>query len=273
MFKISRISVQKNNTSRYNIFLTDGKKETYGFSVDEDILVSHRLHKGQELDETTVASLKKQDNLSKSYQLAIHYLSYRMRTTKEIEDYLNKKEVNFEHIAPVINRLKQEGLLNDLMFAESYVRTKMKTSTKGPLLLKKELIQKGITEAEAEEALKEYPKEIQTNHAFKWAQKSFARSGKRSYKMELNRIKAGLMRKGFPQHIINEAMMLLSEEQDKESEWDALVYQGEKLWKKHERKFSGYELKNKVKEGLYRKGFSFDMIQQFVDTYENHDEP
>lgn len=272
MFKISRISVQKKNASRYNIFLTDGERERYGFSVDEDVLVSHRLHKGKQLTDATIALLKEQDDVSKSYHLAIRYLSYRMRTKKEIEDYLKKKEVNPEHIDLVMEQLKQERLIDDLKFAESYIRTKVKTSMKGPLLLKQELIQKGVSEADVMTAMKEYPKEQQIEQAMKWAQKTFARTGKRSYRMELNRIKAGLMQKGFSKDIISEATRYLSEELDEKNEWSALVYQGEKLWKKQERKYDGYELKNKVKAGLYRKGFSFDMIEQFVDNYPNYDE-
>lgn len=67
-------------------------KETYGFSVDEDLLVSHRLYKGIELDELMIKNLQKQDDIHKSYQMALRFLSYRMRTKQEIYEYLIKKK-------------------------------------------------------------------------------------------------------------------------------------------------------------------------------------
>ncbi|MDY0407550.1 regulatory protein RecX [Paracerasibacillus soli] len=92
MKRISRITVQKNNPHRFNIFLTDGKEETFGFGVDEDVLISHRLMKNQELDEGLIKKLLQEDSLQKTYAMAINYLSYRMRSEKEIKDYLMKKK-------------------------------------------------------------------------------------------------------------------------------------------------------------------------------------
>lgn len=266
---ISRITVQKRNQSRYNIFLKkdNQSKETYGFSVDEDLLVSHRLYKGVELDELMIKNLQKQDDIHKSYQMALRFLSYRMRTKQEIYEYLIKKEVEPEHLAPVLDKLKTEGFIDDQAFGDSYIRTKMKTSNKGPLLLKNELIQKGVTENVAQQSLSEYPWELQLENAKKWAEKKIKTSNKRSFKMELNRVKAGLIRKGFSNDIIQEVMEDISGEQDAVVEWEALVFQGEKLWRKYAKKHDGFMLKNKVKEGLYRKGFSFEGIQRFIDEY------
>src|SRR5699024_729849 len=137
MPEITKITTQQKLKHRYNIFLKENNKDVYSFSVDEDILIEFNLHKGLMLTEETIAQIKEQDVSFKAYTRAIHYLSYRMRSEKELIDYLHTKEVEESYVDEVVTRLKQEGLIDDLAFSESFVRTKAQTSSKGPLLIKK----------------------------------------------------------------------------------------------------------------------------------------
>src|SRR5699024_5449048 len=116
MTKIARITTQKKHKNRYNIFLDNGQSEKYGFSVDEAILIEYGLRKGLELDDSMITTLIQKDTLHKSYTQAINFLSFRMRTKKEIYDYLVKKEVDTEHITKIIDKLIAEKLIDDGQF-------------------------------------------------------------------------------------------------------------------------------------------------------------
>ncbi|MRH44655.1 recombination regulator RecX [Aquibacillus halophilus] len=267
MAVISRITTQKKNKHRYNIFLKNGQSEDYGFSVDEDILIQFHLRKGLELDKETTEQLLKKDSIHKTYSLTINFLSYRMRSTKEIREYLIKKEVEQEQIEVVIKRLLSEGLLNDKEFAEALVRTRVQTTSKGPMLVKKELIDKGILMTVADEALSFYTYEDQFEKATKWLEKKIRSSGKKSFRQQVQSIQQTLMQKGFTQDIIKDVLANIEDEKDDSEEWDAIVYQGEKLVRKYEKKFEGSELKQKVKATLYRKGFNFELMDRFIDEY------
>src|SRR5690625_3157725 len=165
--KISRITKQKRG-SRYNIYILDGEKESFGFGIDEDILVKYHLHKGMPLNESLIETLKQQDTIQKSYQLAINYLSYRMRSRLEMIQYLQKKEVDQSHIDEIITSLENEGLLNDLEFAMAFVRERMRQSNKGPRYVKQELMKlKGIAEHIATEAVRQYTFSSQFEQAMK----------------------------------------------------------------------------------------------------------
>ena len=96
MSKVTRISVQKKNKNRYNIFLQEEGEERYAFSVEEETLIEAGLRKGQILDRDMIKSLERKDLLHKSYNRAINYLSYRMRSIKEIADYLS--EIGRAHV-------------------------------------------------------------------------------------------------------------------------------------------------------------------------------
>ncbi|RDW20868.1 recombination regulator RecX [Oceanobacillus arenosus] len=265
MQKITRITTQKKSKERYNIYLDDGKGEKYGFSVDEAVLIEFHLRKNLELDDEMIALLIKKDTLHKSYTQAIHFLSFRMRTEKEIYDYLVKKEIEAEHIKEIINKLIKEKLIDDRQFAEMFVRTRINTASKGPMLIKKELIEKGVSASIASEAVQAYPYEVQYEKISKWAEKKLKLQKKDSFKKQIQQLQVTLIQKGFTQDVIKDALSEIHEEKDEDEEWNAIVFQGDKLVNKHQRKFEGYELRNKVKEGLYRKGFPIDLINRFLD--------
>lgn len=44
---------------------------------------------------------------------------------------------------------------------------------------------------------------------------------------------------------------------------EAIRFQGEKIYRKYSH-LSGFEYKQKMKQALYRKGFSMDLIEKFL---------
>ncbi|GGA89260.1 recombination regulator RecX [Ornithinibacillus halotolerans] len=262
---ISRITTQKNSKQRYNIYFVEGNHDKYAFSVDEAVLIEYGLRKGLELDEATIDLIKKQDSIQKSYLLAINYLSYRMRSKKELYDYLAKKEVEPPHIDEIMKRLMKEGLINDQQFAEAFTITRMNTTSKGPMLVKRELMEKGIEAAIADKVINLYTYDTQFEKALKWVNKKLGNSKKDSFNKKLEQLRMTLIQKGFTSDVVQAVISSVVDNRDDTEEWESLVYHGEKLIRKHTGKKSGYELKMKVKEGLYRKGFPIDLINQFID--------
>lgn len=236
--------------------------------MDEDVLIKHELRKGMELEESMITKLKIVDTIQQAYSKAIHYLGYRMRTEKEMWDYLTKLEVDREHISKIINRLLDQQLLDDTEFANMFVRTRIRTTNKGPTLVKKELEEKGVSSSIANEVVKKYTYEIQYEKALKVAEKRMNRSNKNSFRKQSQQLQAYLMRNGFSQDVVRDVMVQIEGNIDSDEEWEAISHQGERLIRKHEKKLKGYELLNKLKQDLYRQGFSREMIEQFLDKKE-----
>ncbi|WP_339229125.1 recombination regulator RecX [Oceanobacillus sp. FSL K6-2867] len=265
MRKITKITTQKKHKNRFNIFLDTKQGEEYGFSVEEAILIEYRLRKGMELDDDMIAVLIENDTVHKSYTQVIHFLSYRMRTKKEIKDYLVKKEVDSEHIEQIMKRLMKEKLIDDQQFAHYFVQSRINTTTKGPTLIKKELIDKGVLAQQADLALENYSLDIQHEKIKKHIQKKLNTGKKEAFRKKIQQLQANLVQKGFTQDAITMALASMEEETDHSKEWDALLFQGEKLMRKYEAKYEGFALRQKMTEGLYRKGFSFELINQFLE--------
>ncbi|QHZ48218.1 recombination regulator RecX [Bacillus sp. NSP9.1] len=257
---ITKISAQKNNEERVNIFLD----EKYAFSVDLDVLVKFDLRKGKELDELDIIEIQYGDEIKKGFHKALDFLSYRMRSTKEVKDHLKKKGVADSAITEIIHMLNDYKYLDDREFAQAFVSTHRKTSGKGPDVLYRELKLKGVDEEHIQEALSSFTFSEQVATAVKHAEKMLKKGKKLSSKETKQAIEQHLMRKGFSIDVISAALLETDYENNDDAEREALDKQGEKAMKRCGYDGS-YETKMKVKQYLFRKGFSIDMIDQFLD--------
>ena len=268
---ITKIVLQKNNKDRYSIFTDSGKGEEYAFSVDEDVLIKYQIKKGMELDDFKVTEMLYQDDIRKAYNSAINYLSHRMRSEGEVRGHLRKKEVSEPIIQEAVHRLYQYKFLDDLEFAKAFVRTQMNTTDKGPDQVKMSLKEKGVQAKVIDEALIEYPFERQFEKAIELASKFANKNHKDSSRILKQKLEQFLLRKGYSFSTIQLVMEELVPEKDTEDELAALRYQGEKLQRKHAR-LTGFEYKQKLKQGLYTKGFPIDLIEKYLSELEEDSE-
>ncbi len=90
------------------------------------------------------------DHLNFLLNKAYFYLKFRLRTEKELRDYLIKKikdkQWSLDDVEKVINILKDQQLIDDERFVQSYINDRINIKPKGKKLLIKELKQKGIKE-------------------------------------------------------------------------------------------------------------------------------
>lgn len=255
--------VTKRKRSGYTLVLTSGRK----LFVSEDVFVRYRLLKGKELEETLIKEIEETSALDQGYQLALNYLSYQLRSEKEIRKYLQEKEIPSFMIGPVIEKLREIRLVDDKVYAESYVRTMIRTSDKGPAVVMQQLRKKGIEEQTSAEALLLYTNESQQENATVLAKKLEKRYRQKSHQEKLNKMKQGLMLKGFKQEIIQAALASVSVEKDSQQETELLEQLGDKLWERNVR-LEFPKRKQKVIRSLFQKGFDYELIQQFIEKKE-----
>ena len=97
--------------------------------------------------------MAKEKKFDKAFGYALRLLKIRQRSEKELKDKFRLKKFPQEISDEVIKRLKQEGLVNDASFAQAWVNTKMLLRPSGPIRLRYELRQKGITPQIIEDVL------------------------------------------------------------------------------------------------------------------------
>jgi regulatory protein len=260
---ITKVEVQKHNKERYNIYIDKGAGEEYGFSVDEHTLIKHGLRKGMEIDELDLSDVLYDEEIRKAYLLAVSYLSFQMRTKKEMEEYLKKKEVGNHVISEAIHKLSEQNYINDREYAVAYVRTQSNVPMKGPVVIRRELIEKGIPNNVITDSLHEYPKEKQIENAERLCQKKLKTYKHLSSLQVRQKLEEMLIRKGYTHDVISIGLETIEIEKDNNEEWEALLYHGKKYHEKY-KKFEGWTYENKMKQALYRKGFSLELIDRLL---------
>ncbi|MCM3726389.1 recombination regulator RecX [Neobacillus cucumis] len=263
---ITKITAQQKNPDRFNVFMDygKGKGEEFAFSVDSDVLIKFKLKKGMELDDFSFLEIQFQDDIRKAYSLAINYLARRMRAEKEIVDYLVQKEVDEPIIKEVIHKLTTQHYINDQDYAVAYVRTQANTTDKGPNVIKKDLKEKGVADGILIQALEEFTLEQQMEKAIKISEKFYQKNAKVSLKVQQQKLEQLLLRKGYSYEVINFALNEIEvPKQDEDEEMEAVRFQGEKVHRKYSH-LEGFEYQQKIKQALYRKGFTMDLIERFI---------
>ena len=146
---ITAITAQKRNTQRLNISL-DGE---YAFSLDR--LTAAWLKVGRKLSPEEIASLQEKDEQEVAFNRALRYLSYRARSEAEMRKYLSDKGFSDHVSQTVIDRLKDERLINDPRFAQDWIDNRVSFRPRSQTQLRFELRNKGLSEDLIEDALQE----------------------------------------------------------------------------------------------------------------------
>ncbi len=134
--KYERIGVGK-----YRIFLDNGEIiDTY-----DEVILRYDLLLKKEISPSIYSKIVRDTKLQEYYNLCDKYISYRIRSVKEIEDYLKKKNVSLEDIEEVVDALKRDQLLDDDHFAECFIKDKLSFTTMGNYKIINELQKQHIS--------------------------------------------------------------------------------------------------------------------------------
>jgi len=149
--KITKISVQQKNSSRYSIFID----EKYSFSLSDMALLDAKLITGQEITAEQVKALEETSELDKYYQKTLNLLSLRSRSAFEIETYLKKHDCPVSSIEIILNKKSENKYINDKEFALSWIRNRQLLKPTSKIKLIAELNQKHVSKDTITQALEE----------------------------------------------------------------------------------------------------------------------
>ncbi|MEO5627375.1 MAG: RecX family transcriptional regulator [Candidatus Saccharimonadales bacterium] len=149
--KISDIKQQVKRKGRYSIYL-DGK---YSFSLSENELVQSGIRIGNEYKPQEMEVLLQVAILDKAYMRAIDYLSRRQRSEWEVRDYLRRKEYDLPTADIILNKLSEHNYIDDLKFAEAWIRNRRSLKPTSLRRLRQELAQKHVAKDVVEQAISE----------------------------------------------------------------------------------------------------------------------
>jgi regulatory protein len=208
--KITAIRVGKGRGKRANVFL-DGK---FAFSLEAEVVITENLQVGQELSASQIEALARSDHFHQCFNTAARYLSYRPRSEAELREKLHWRGFDDNSIEAVIAKLKEQGLVNDVAFAQFWKDNRESFSPRSRWLTKLELRRKGI----ANDTIDQVVNTVNDDNSAYRAALSKARSlPPADYQDFRRRLGGYLKRRGFGYGVINHTIQQLWQEQETKS--------------------------------------------------------
>lgn len=161
--KVTELSVQKKNTSRFNLFI-DGK---FSCGISTIGVAKWGLYKGKEISESELNEIVQNELYLRFLDRAVSYLSSSFKTERKVLQYLKElhykkrgdwfseeNDHDFEKIyEKVISQLIEVGYINDRRYAEQFILSRSNNKPRSKSILISELISKGVEQNLAKEVV------------------------------------------------------------------------------------------------------------------------
>ena len=233
--------------SKYKVIINNEEYTLY-----EDVILKYDLLI-KDVNEKDLAKFLEENKRFEAYYVALKYIKTKLRTRKEIEEYLSKKDYNDFDIDYAVARLEQENYIDERVYAKSYILDAINLKNIGPNKIVMELTNLGIDKNIVLDELSIFTNYIEEEKIYKYIEKNINNNHNKSIYILKNKIKQNLINLGYNSNIINK---YLNEYNIDDNE----IYQKEleKVKSKLSKKYTGKELEYKIKQNMYRKGFKVE---------------
>lgn len=233
--------------SKYKVIINNEEYTLY-----EDVILKYDLLI-KDVNEKDLAKFLEENKRYEAYYVALKYIKTKLRTRKEIEEYLSKKDYNDFDIDYAVARLEQEKYIDERVYAKSYILDAINLKNIGPNKIVMELTNLGIDKNIVLDELSIFTNYIEEEKVYKYIEKSIKNNHNKSSYILKNKIKQNLINLGYNPNIINKYLNEYNIDDNK-------IYQKEleKVKSKLSKKYTGKELEYKIKQNMYRKGFKVE---------------
>ncbi len=205
MSKITAMRAGKKRAKRVNMFL-DGQ---FAFSLEAKVVAEEGLQVGQELHTSQIEALALSDKSDRCLNAAYRFLSYRPRSESELRERLHRRGFDADSVEVVIARLTEQGLVDDVAFAQFWKDSRESFSPRSQWLTRLELRQKGVPANIIDRVVGDVDDEDSAYRA------AFAKAGRlplSDYQSFRRRLGEYLKRRGFDYSVVNQTVQRIWQE-------------------------------------------------------------
>jgi regulatory protein len=205
MGKITALKKNKRTDRQVNMFL-DGR---FAIKLDTELALNEGLRVGEEISDDRIKTLTEDVGLARGLNTAYRFLSYRPRSEAEMKDRLHRRGFEDSKIEIIINKLKEQNLLDDTAFAQFWKENRDAFRPRSQRLTRLELKKKGV----ADEIIKEVTDDSNDmDSAYHAARNKAQRLLNEDYAVFHRRLGDYLKRRGFGYTVINQTVKKLWQE-------------------------------------------------------------
>jgi len=208
MSKITAIRAGRKQGKRANVFLDGG----FAFSLEAEVAIREGLQVGQELSANQIEALARSDCFHRCLNTAAHYLGYRPRSEFELRERLQRRGFDGDSVDSVLAKLKEQGLVDDMAFAQFWRDNRQSFSPRSQWLTKLELRRKGVAADIIDQVADTVDNADSAYRAALNKARSLSPSDYQSFRRRLGEY---LKRRGFGYGVINHTVEQIWQEQDR----------------------------------------------------------
>ena len=138
--RIEKYELTKKNI--YNVYLSNGEV----LELNGKVITDNELLIKKEIDNELYGKLKRDNTICILVDTSVKYIDRRLRSIKELKDYLKNKEEDTTIIEEVINKLIDNKYLDDDRFTKAFIKDKLNFTNWGDYKIKSELKRLGVNE-------------------------------------------------------------------------------------------------------------------------------
>jgi regulatory protein len=172
----------------------------FAFSLGAEVAAREGLQVGQELSAGQAEALTGSDHFHCCLDAAYHYLGYRLRSEAELRGRLQRRGFDADTIEAVMARLKEQGMVDDVAFAQFWKENRESFSPRSRRLTRLELRRMGVVNDIAEQVVADLD---DSESAYQAAQRKIRRWSLSDYQSFRRRLGEYLRRRGFDYEVIN----------------------------------------------------------------------
>ena len=239
------LKYKKRNNGIYDVFLEDRK-----LCLFEEVILEYNLLLTKEIYEEDLEEIEKDNLFWEVYHLSLRTLKGRYRSVFSLHQFLEKMEYPVEFIDKAIQKLIEQGYLNDRNYAKSYINSQILTTNHGPLKIQKALLEQGIDPSIVEDEMMAFCDDIMRDKIKKIIEKGIKVNHSKGGVILKNKIINDLKMEGYDLFLIQNVISDYSFSVDKD------VYQKEyeKLYRRYSNKYQGDKLEYIIRQKLFQKG-------------------
>lgn len=249
------ISIKKVSSAKYKLTLVNGDTLT----LNDQVIIDNNLLFRKDISESEKTKIIHENEYYNVYNKVLKYIMTKLRSRGEIITYLLKYELSNHERELILEKLEHLNFINDLKYARCFVLDKLNFTNDGPNKIKRSLEDAKVDLKYINEALELIKLDELEHNVVKYIEKKKRNNHRYSNLMLKNKLMIDLIQLGYDRDFIVEVLNKVTFPPNG-------IINNEYMKIEHQlsKKYSGKELMYKIREKLYKAGFTSDEINDFL---------
>lgn len=261
-YKVVSISPDKGNT--YQVAFQFDHHQVI-LNLASQVIERYGLSIGQVVDREELDALKDQEQVSRAYQLALKYLTYKDYTYAKMQKKLaDKGDFDDIQIDMTMDILVQKNLIDDYEYTRNYFQRSTRLGL-GVNRIIYNLKKDGVSPFVIDEFLETYSHNLEYDKAIEIVKKLFDENTTKPQYALIQNIKNKLFNKGFSQDVVEKAINDFDFTIPKEHTKMLLTKEYHRVYNRYKNRYDSHILRSKIITFLVQKGYEYDDVVEIIN--------